>query len=125
MTNVREIRHFHMACGLGGGAKGFNLASPRAGGLVGKMRCIGGVDVDPAAIRDFERAAGARGAGLDLFSCEQYTGFHGQEPPATWREAMPVDLQRAAGNERPHIVFASYPCKGNACQWQSNNPHLW
>ena len=111
---IREIRHFHMACGLGGGAKGFNMASPRAGGLVGKMRCIGGVDIDPAAIRDFERASGTKGTVLDLFSRELYTAFHGHEPPPDWREATPADLQRAAGNERPHIVFASYPCKGNS-----------
>lgn len=113
-ADVREIRHFHMACGLGGGAKGFNAATPRAGGLVGKMRCIGGVDVDPAALRDFERATGTKGTVLDLFSREQYTAFHGHEPPAGWREATPADLRRAAGNERPHIVFASYPCKGNS-----------
>lgn len=112
--NVREIRHFHMACGLGGGAKGFNMATPRAGGLVGKMRCIGGVDVDPAAIRDFERASGTRGTVLDLFSRDQYIAFHGKEPPPEWREATPEDLHRAAGYERPHIVFASYPCKGNS-----------
>jgi site-specific DNA-cytosine methylase len=112
--DVREIRHFHMACGLGGGAKGFNLASPRAGGLVGKMRCVGGVDVDPAAIRDFERASGTKGTVLDLFSREQYTAFHGKEPPHGWHETTPADLRRAAGNERPHIVFASYPCKGNS-----------
>jgi site-specific DNA-cytosine methylase len=103
-----------MACGLGGGAKGFNKATPRAGGLIGKMRCIGGVDVDPAAIRDFERATGTNGTLLDLFSREQYTAFHEHEPPAAWREATPADLRRAAGNERPHIVFASYPCKGNS-----------
>ena len=114
MTNVREIRHFHMACGLGGGAKGFNKATPRAGGLVGRMRCIGGVDVDAAALRDFERAAGVKGTVLDLFSREQFTAFHGKEPPAGWREATPADLRNAAGNERPHIVFASYPCKGNS-----------
>lgn len=112
--NVREIRHFHMACGLGGGAKGFNMATPRAGGLVGKMRCIGGVDVDPAAIRDFERASGVKGTVLDLFSRDQYIAFHGHEPPPEWREATPEDLHRAAGYERPHIVFASYPCKGNS-----------
>lgn len=112
--NVREIRHFHMACGLGGGAKGFNMATPRAGGLVGKMRCIGGVDVDPAAIRDFERASGVQGTVLDLFSRDQYIAFHGHEPPPEWREAAPEDLHRAAGYERPHIVFASYPCKGNS-----------
>lgn len=113
-TNVREIRHFHMACGLGGGAKGFNKATPRAGGLVGKMRCIGGVDVDPAAIRDFERASGVKGTVMDLFNREQYIAFNGTQPPADWREATPADLRRAAGNERPHIVFASYPCKGNS-----------
>lgn len=112
--NVREIRHFHMACGLGGGAKGFNMATPRAGGLVGKMRCIGGVDVDPAAIRDFERASGVKGTVLDLFSRDQYIAFHGHEPPPEWREATPEDLHHAAGYERPHIVFASYPCKGNS-----------
>ena len=33
---VREIRHFHLFCGLGGGAKGFNKASPRVGNMVGK-----------------------------------------------------------------------------------------
>ena len=112
--NIREIRHFHLACGLGGGAKGFNMASPRAGGLVGKMRCIGGVDVDPAAIRDFERATGTKGTLLDLFSHEQYVAFHGHQPPAGWREATPGDLRTAAGNERPHISFASFPCKGNS-----------
>jgi hypothetical protein len=28
------------------------------------------------------------------------------------REASPSDIPRAAGNERPHIVFLSAPCKG-------------
>lgn len=49
MMNVRWLRHFHMAFGLGGGAKGFNKATPRAGGLVSCMRCIGGVAVDQGA----------------------------------------------------------------------------
>lgn len=31
MIDHREIRHFHLFCGLGGGAKGFNQASPRVG----------------------------------------------------------------------------------------------
>jgi site-specific DNA-cytosine methylase len=112
--NVREIRHFHMACGLGGGAKGFNAASPRAAGLVGKMRCLGGVDVDAAALRDFERATGTRGTVLDLLSRDQFIAYQGHEPPREWCEATPGDIQRAAGYERPHIVFASYPCKGNS-----------
>lgn len=110
--DVREIRHFHLFCGLGGGAKGFNKASPRVGNMVGKFRCIGGVDVDAPAIRDFERLTGARGTVLDLFDRSQFMDFHGMEPPAGWREATPADIQRAAGNERPHIVFLSAPCKG-------------
>ncbi len=109
---TREIRHFHLFCGLGGGARGFNRARPRIPGLQGRMRCIGGVDVDPAAIADFSRLAGVKGTILDLFDREQYRDFHGKEPPAGWREAKPEDIRRAAGNERPHIVFLSAPCKG-------------
>lgn len=112
MIETREIRHFHLFCGLGGGAKGFNKASPRVGNMVGKFRCIGGVDVDAPAIRDFERLTGVRGTVLDLFDRSQFLDFHGMEPPAEWREATPADIQRAAGNERPHIVFLSAPCKG-------------
>lgn len=109
---AREIRHFHLFCGLGGGAKGFNKAQPRIPGLQGHMRCIGGVDVDPAGIADFSRLAGVQGTVLDLFDREQYRDFHGKEPPAGWREATPADIRRSAGNERPHIVFLSAPCKG-------------
>ena len=107
-----ELRHFHLFCGLGGGARGFNEASPRVGNLAAKFRCIGGVDVDPAAIRDFERLAGCKGTVLDMFDRDQYSDFHGHEPPAGWAECTPVDIQRSAGNERPHIVFLSAPCKG-------------
>jgi site-specific DNA-cytosine methylase len=107
-----EIRHFHLFCGLGGGAKGFNKASPRVGNMQAKFRCIGGVDVDPAGIRDFSRLAEGQGTVLDMFDRSQYVAFHGQEPPAHWREAGPADIRNAAGNERPHIVFLSAPCKG-------------
>ncbi len=109
---TREIRHFHLFCGLGGGTKGFNKASPRVGNMVGKFRCIGGIDVDAPAIRDFERLTGARGTVLDLFDRSQFTDFHGMEPPAGWREALPADIRAAAGGEYPHIVFLSAPCKG-------------
>lgn len=107
-----EIRHFHLFVGLGGGARGFNRASPRVGNLQARFRCIGGVDVDAAAIRDFDRLADARGTVMDLFDREQYLAFHGREPGPGWHEAMPIDIQRAAGGERPHIVFLSAPCKG-------------
>lgn len=110
--DTREIRHFHLFCGLGGGARGFNAAHVRVGSMEGRFRCIGGVDVDEPAIRDFERLSGDEGTVLDLFDREQYRAFHGHEPPADWREATPLDIRRAAGGEFPHIVFLSAPCKG-------------
>jgi len=111
MSSV-EIRHFHLFVGLGGGARGFNHAKPRVGAMQGHFRCIGGIDVDPAAVRDFEQLAGTKGTVLDLFDREQYIAFHGHEPPEHWREATAADIQRAAGGERPHCVFLSAPCKG-------------
>lgn len=110
--DVRDIRHFHLFCGLGGGARGFNAASARVGNMVGRFRCLGGIDLDPASIRDFSRLAGVPGTVLDLFDREQYRAFHGAEPAAGWREATTADIHRAAGGERPHIVFLSAPCKG-------------
>lgn len=110
--NIVEIRHFHGFVGLGGGARGFNKANPRVGNMQAKFRCIGGIDVDAAAIRDFERLAHAKGTVLDLFDRSQYTAFHGRPPPAGWVEATTADIHRAAGHERPHIVFLSAPCKG-------------
>lgn len=112
-TNLsHEITHFHFCCGIGGGAKGFNKANPRIPGMQGKMRCLGGVDVSASAIRDFDRIAGVPGTVMDLFSRGQYVAFHGKEPPADWREMGPADIQRAAGTEKPNIVFISSPCKG-------------
>lgn len=95
----KEIRHFHLFAGLGGGARGFNAASARVGNMVGKFRCIGGIDVDAPAIRDFERLTGTRGTVLDLFDRSQFIDFHGVEPPAGWRErignAVPPDAAEA------------------------------
>lgn len=107
-----EVRHFHLFAGLGGGARGFNRGESRVGQLQARFRCIGGIDNDPAAMRDFQRLAGVPGTVLDLFDREQFTAFHGHEPGPDWREASPQDIQRAAGGERPHIVFLSAPCKG-------------
>lgn len=107
-----DINHFHLFCGLGGGARGFNRGQARVGNLVARFQCLGGVDVDAAAVRDFSRLAGVPGTCLDMFSREQFISFHGKEPPSGWREAVPADLRRAAGNKRPHILFLSAPCKG-------------
>ena len=112
MDEVREIRHFHLFAGLGGGAKGFNRGEARVGNLRARFRCLGGVDVDAAAMRDFQALAGVPGTVLDLFDRRQYIDFHGVAPPPGWREAVPADIRVAAGNERPHIVFLSPPCKG-------------
>lgn len=111
MTPI-EIRHFHLFAGLGGGARGFNQGRARVGNMEARFRCIGGVDVDPAAMRDFQRLAGVPGTVLDMFDREQYRAFHDRDPGPDWREVTPQDLQRAAGGERPHIVFLSAPCKG-------------
>lgn len=109
---LQEIRHFHLFCGLGAGARGFNRAQARVGNLQGSFRCLGGIDVDPVAIENFRRLTGTRGTVRDLFDREQFKVFHGREPGQEWTEATPADIRRAAGNERPHIVFLSAPCKG-------------
>lgn len=111
MTEI-EIRHFHLFCGLGGAARGFNRGQARVGSMVARFRCLGGVDNDAAAVRDFERLAGVPATRLDMFDRAQFLAFHGREPGPCWREACPEDLRRASGGERPHIGFLSAPCKG-------------
>ena len=106
-----EIRHGHLFCGAGSGAAGFNDARPDIGTAKARMRCIGGIDVDPAGLEDFKMLTGVAGTHLDLFSLEQYRAFHRKDPPAGWREAVPADIHRAFGNEHPDAVFLSPPCK--------------
>ncbi|WP_286919733.1 DNA cytosine methyltransferase [Pseudomonas sp. UBA6753] len=112
MLIKKKLTHFHFCCGLGGGAKGFNRAKPIVGNMQAEWECIGGVDVDPAGLADFERLSGVKGTLIDLFTRDQYIRFHGKEPPAGWCEATPEDIQRAAGGRRPDAVFISSPCKG-------------
>lgn len=108
----KTLYHFHFCCGLGGGAKGFNAARPVVGNMQAHWECLGGIDVDAAGLRDFERLAGVPGTLMDLFTRDQYTRFHGVEPPPGWREATADDVRRAAKNQRPDAVFISSPCKG-------------
>ncbi len=112
MTSVIEVRHFHLFCGIGGGARGFNAGRARLGPSSVVFRCLGGIESDPCAVADFGRLAGVTGTCLDLFDREQFRDFHDEEPPAAWREATPEDLRRAAGGETPDILFTSPPCKG-------------
>jgi len=108
----RTIKHAHLFCGLGGGARGFNRATARVGSLEANFRCLGGIDVDAATIRDFSRMAGVPGTCMDLFDREQYLAFHGSGSPADWREATATDIHAAFSHENPDIVFLSAPCKG-------------
>ncbi|WP_338509102.1 DNA cytosine methyltransferase [Burkholderia gladioli] len=108
----RVYNNFSFCAGLGGGAKGFTKAMSRVGAMTASWRCIGGIDNDPAAARDFRRLVGTDCTVMDLFTREQYTAFHGAPPPAGWKEATAADVRAAAGHEHPHCVFISSPCKG-------------
>ncbi|KWN68330.1 DNA methyltransferase [Burkholderia ubonensis] len=112
MDISRTYNVFTMCSGLGGGAKGFQRALSRVGNMTAKWRCIGGIDNDPAACRDFLSLVGVPCTLMDLFTRDQYRAFNGAEPPARWREATAADIRAAAGNEHPHCVFISSPCKG-------------
>jgi site-specific DNA-cytosine methylase len=75
MNDVREIRHFHLFCGSGGGGKRFNSAQPRVGNMIGKFRCLGGIDVDPSAIQDFKLLTGVDETLIDVFDRDQTSTF--------------------------------------------------
>lgn len=107
-----EFKHFHMCGGSGSGAAGFNDGSARLGNIVVQPRCLGSVDVDPAACLDFEMMTGTKATCLDLFDEDQYRAFHDKAPPRGWRPVTPDDIWRAQCCETPDIAFASYPCKG-------------
>ena len=107
----KTVRHAHIFCGLGSGAAGFNDGEARVGSMEAEFECVGGIDVDPSGIADFERMTGAKGTVRDLFSLDQYMAFHGKAPPPGWTEATPADIS-AAFTARPNILFLSAPCKG-------------
>lgn len=90
MADMREIRHFHLFGAIGGGARGFNRGKARVGNMVARFRCIGSIDVDAAANRDFHHLVGVSATTLDLFD--------GQSDQA-WRErignAVPPDAAEA------------------------------
>ena len=119
--------HFTLCAGAGGISLGLNRATASVGRFTASLRCIGAIDVDPAACRDLERLTGTRATCLDLFDLEDFRAFHGPcktakrrckvcrgtgEPPEGWREATPDDVRAAAGGESPDIVAWSPPCKG-------------
>lgn len=111
-VTVEEIKHFHLYAGAGGGAVGFNEGRANIGTMVSKSRCLGGIDISEDAIKNFEAKTGVSGSVMDLFDRQQYRDWHGEEPPADWKEVTPSDIRRAANNESPNILFTSPPCKG-------------
>lgn len=113
------ITHGHIFCGDGGLASGMNEGEVRVGSVEARFECLGGIDSDPLAIRDFTRFVGVPGTLLDLFSREQYRAFHGHEPPPEWREATAEDIRRAFQNRRPDIAATSSPCQGASALQQN------
>lgn len=111
-TEEHVIKHAHLFCGIGVGAKGFNLARPRVANIAGRFECIGGIDVDKGAIHNFQKMTGTKGTVMDLFDEPQYLAFHGKAPPPEWRPATPLDIWMAFGCETPDVMFLSAPCKG-------------
>ena len=101
----------HLFCGSGGAALGFKDAQAEWRGIRGDFITLGGIDSDPEACADFEKLTGVPATRLDLFSREDYIAYHGAEPPADWKEALPADI-RATCNVAPDVIFLSAPCKG-------------
>lgn len=109
---MQIVTHFSMAGGIGSGAAGMNDADPSIGPIKGKMVCVGGIDNNPQACRDFKRLTGVAQACIDLFTLGQYRRFNDRMPPPGWRECTPQDVRDAAHGYFPDIIFTSMPCKG-------------
>lgn len=110
MTNTYTV--LHLFGGLGGAALGMQNAETEYRGVHANFMTIGGIDCDLDACKDFEMLTGAPAFQMDLFAREDYISFHGQEPPAGWREVTPDDLRELTGPIYPDVLFLSPPCKG-------------
>jgi len=64
---MTTFTHFHFCGGAGGAALGMSRSSAKVGSITAKARCIGGIDSDPAACRDFKSLLGVEQACMDLF----------------------------------------------------------
>src|SRR3546814_3266397 len=93
VTQEEIITHAHLFCGIGVGAKGFNKATPRVANIVGRYKCIGGIDVDAGAMRNYQKMTGHPGTVLDLFSLEQYRAWNDNDPPPGRSEEHTSALQ--------------------------------
>lgn len=110
--DIRPFRMLHLFAGIGGGSLGFKRARFSWRGAVGRFENLLAIDADPGACESYRKITGGRIECWDLFSRGQYERFHGQAPPAGWREITPADIREACGGSAPDGVFTSPPCKG-------------
>lgn len=94
MTKSHTFTAGFLACGLGAGARGFVEARAVIGQNAALFRNLGGVDIDPAGLADFERLSDGPGILGDIHTMQ------------------PADLIAAWGERAPDVVFSSTPCKG-------------
>lgn len=89
-----KFRALFPFCGLGAGALGFLRASVTLFDVESVFESIGGIDLDPAACRDFERLTGSPALCADIakLTVEMLIAF--------------------AGVDAPDVVFSSPPCQG-------------
>jgi site-specific DNA-cytosine methylase len=131
LIHLRErqvaFKDVHFFCGSGGGGIGFARSHARVGRTTAKFESLGGIDVDPIACADFEQNVGAPAYPLDMFTLEQFRGFHRQcktsrkkcrvcsntgQPHPGWKELTGPALLRLFGYQFPDAIFFSAPCKG-------------
>lgn len=109
---TKTFNVLHLFSGIGGGGLGFKNSNFSWKGVTGKFRNILAIDADFGACMGYKKIVGSRVECIDLFSREQYRRFHGNEPPADWKEMTPQDLRNLCGDDLPDGVFTSPPCKG-------------
>lgn len=111
-STTKYFTDFHIFCGSGGGALGFQQAEHEYKGVVGKFKTLGGIDCDPDCVADFKKLTGVDASLMDLFDRQQYIDFWGHEPPKEWKEVVPADILKASQGQHPDVIFLSPPCKG-------------
>lgn len=81
-------------CGSGGGAYGFQQAGTHLLGRQLRMEVLGGFDIDPKAVQNFEYLTGVPALCADA------------------RALTKEQLRASAQNRNPDVVFGSAPCVG-------------
>ncbi|MFZ5644787.1 MAG: DNA cytosine methyltransferase [Bacillota bacterium] len=112
MKHLHLFRVGHIFCGSGGGAIGFEQVKQEYRGIAGRFVTVAGIDSDPEACQDFDSLTYGQAHKMDLFSYNDYTLFHGKQPPKGFKEVMPEDIFEVFEGKAPDTIFTSPPCKG-------------